>query len=283
MIYLITGATGNVGSLVTERLIARGVRPRIFVRDAAKARMRYGENVDIRTGDLGDAASLSRALAGVDVLFLVNSGPDLAALDALAADVADDAGVKRLVKLSSYDAREQNVGTGVWHAAGEAAIRKRGVPFVFVQPSGFMSNALYWAKSIKTEGVVRAATGEGRIPFIHPADIADVAVEAMIRPEYAGQSLPITGPEALTYAEMGATIGAAIGKQVSFEDMSEEEVRAQQIAWNAPPALVEARLSIFRAIREGRLAKVTDTVETALGRKPVAFGDWATENAGAFR
>jgi (4-alkanoyl-5-oxo-2,5-dihydrofuran-3-yl)methyl phosphate reductase len=82
---------------------------------------------------------------------------------------------------------------------------------------------------------------------------------------------------------MGAMIGAAIGKQVSFEDMSEEEVRAQQIAWNAPPALVEARLSIFRAIREGRLAKVTDTVETALGRKPVAFGDWATENAGAFR
>jgi (4-alkanoyl-5-oxo-2,5-dihydrofuran-3-yl)methyl phosphate reductase len=249
----------------------------------AKARMRFGENADIHAGDLGDAASLSRAFAGVDVLFLVNSGPELAALDALAADVAKDAGVKRLVKLSSYDAREQNVGTGVWHAAAEAAIRKRGVPFVFVQPSGFMSNALYWAKSIKTEGVLRSATGVGRIAFIHPLDIADVAVQALTRPEYAGQSLPITGPEALTYAQMGAMIGAAIGKEVRYEDMSEEEVRAQQIAWGAPPALVEARLSIFRAIREGRLAKVTDTVETVLGRKPVAFGDWTAENTSAFR
>jgi (4-alkanoyl-5-oxo-2,5-dihydrofuran-3-yl)methyl phosphate reductase len=283
MIYLITGATGNVGSLVTERLIARGVRPRIFVRDAAKAQMRYGENADIHAGDLGDAASLSRALADVEVLFLVNSGHELAMLDALAADAAKEAGVKRLVKLSSYDAREQSVGTGVWHAAGEAAIRKSGVPFVFVQPSGFMSNALYWAKSIKIEGLLRSATGEGRIPFIHPVDIADIAVEAMTQPECAGQSLPITGPEALTYAQMGGIIGAAIGKDVRFVDMSEEEARAQQIAWKTPPALVEARLSIFRAIREGRLAKVTDTVETVLGRKPIAFGEWATENANVFR
>jgi len=245
--------------------------------------MRYGENADIHAGDLGDAASLSRALDGVDVLFLVNSGPELAVLDALAADAALHAGVKRLVKLSSYDAREQNVGTGVWHAAGEAAIRKSGVPFVFVQPSGFMSNALYWAKSIKTEGVLRSATGEGRIPFIHPADIADVAVEAMIRPEYAGQKLGITGPEALSYAEMGAMIGAAIGKEVRFEEISEAQARAQQNAWNTSPPMIEARLSIFRAIRDGRLAKVTGTVEAVLGRKPIAFAQWATENAGAFR
>lgn len=282
-VYLITGATGNVGSLVTERLIARGIRPRIFVRDAAKARACYGDRAEIHTGDLADAASLSLAVADVDVLFLVNSGHELATRDALAVDVAKAAGVRRLVKLSSYDARERNVGTGVWHAAGEAAIRERDVPFTFVQPSGFMSNALYWAKSIKNEGVLRSATGHGRIPFIHPADIADVAVEALIRPEYIGESLAITGPDALSYAQMAAIIGAAIGKDVRFEEISEEEARAQQNAWNAPPPLVEARLSIFRAIREGRLAKVTDTVETVLGRKPIPFSRWATENASAFR
>src|SRR5580704_6596712 len=172
MVYLITGATGNVGSLVAERLIARGNRPRIFVRDADKARARYGDRVDIFTGDLADATALNLALKGADALFLVNSGPQLAALDELAAKSAKAAGVKHLVKLSSYDAREQNVGTGVWHAAGEKAIRASGIPFTFVQPSGFMSNALYWARSIKAEGVVRAATGDGKIPFVHPTDIA---------------------------------------------------------------------------------------------------------------
>lgn len=81
---------------------------------------------------------------------------------------------------------------------------------------------------------------------------------------------------------MAALIGAAIDKDVRFENISEDEARAQQIAWNAPPPLVEARLSIFRAIRDGRLARVTDTVERVLGHKPIAFAQWARETAGAF-
>jgi uncharacterized protein YbjT (DUF2867 family) len=283
MIYLITGATGNVGGLVTERLVARGVRPRIFVRDAEKARARYGDRVDVVVGDLSDAASLARALTGVDTLFLVNSGHDLDVRDGAAADAARASGVRHLVKLSSIDAREQNVGTGVWHARAEAAIRATGINLTFVQPSGFMSNALYWARSIKAEGVVRTSTGDGRIPFIHPDDIADVSVAALTTREYDGASLPITGPEALSYAQMGAKIGAAIGKSVRFEPISDDEARAQQVAWGAPEPLVEARLSIFRAIRNGVLASVTDGVERVLGRKPIAFDRWVEENVAAFR
>jgi uncharacterized protein YbjT (DUF2867 family) len=191
--------------------------------------------------------------------------------------------VRHLVKLSSYDAREQNVGTGVWHATGEHAIHASGIPFTFVQPSGFMTNALYWSNSIKTEGLVRSATGDGKIPFIHPRDIADVSVEALINPQYRGQSLPVTGPQALSYAGMAAKIGAAIGRALRFEALSDEDARAQQVAWNAPPPLAEARLSIFRAIRENRLAAVTDTVQRVLGRQPIAFDQWARENAAAFR
>jgi uncharacterized protein YbjT (DUF2867 family) len=283
MNYLITGATGNIGSLVTERLIASGERPRILVRDEAKARARFGDRVDIRVGDLADATTLRPAFEGVDTLFLVNSGHELARMDELAARTAVAAGVKHLVKLSSYDAREQNIGTGVWHAHGEAAIRASGIPFTFIQPSGFMVNALWWARSIKAEGVVRSATGQGKIPFIHSDDIAEVTVRALTAPEYIGVSLPTTGPVALSYAEMAAKIGAAIGKPVGYESISDEEALKQQVAWGAAPPLVEARLSIFRAIREGRLAAVTDTVERVLGRPAKTFDDWAGENCGAFR
>jgi (4-alkanoyl-5-oxo-2,5-dihydrofuran-3-yl)methyl phosphate reductase len=282
MTYLITGATGNVGSLVVERLLERGDRPRVLVRDVRKAQDRYGDRVDVFVGDLADAATLRPALVGVDTLFLVNAGHDLAERDEAAAKAAKTAGVKLLVKLSSYDAREQNVGTGVWHAQGEAAIRASGMPFTFVQPSGFMVNALFWVKSIKADGVVRASTGDGRIPFIHSNDIADVVIEALIRRELDGRSLAITGPEALSYAEMTEKIGTAIGKPLVFQPISDDEARRQQIAWGAPEPLVEARLSIFRAIREGRLATVTDTVERVLGRKPLTFDQWAQENAAAF-
>jgi (4-alkanoyl-5-oxo-2,5-dihydrofuran-3-yl)methyl phosphate reductase len=284
MIYLITGATGNIGSLVVERLLERGERPRIFVRDAEKARARYGTRVDIAIGDLADAASLPPAFAGVDALFLLNSAHDLDVRDAAAAKAARDAGVRRLVELSSFDAQESiSTGTGVWHARGEAAIRASGITFTFVQPSGFMSNALYWARSIKTEGVVRTATGDGKIPFIHGDDIADVAIEALTTQAHEGKSLPITGPEALSYAQMTETIGAGLGKTLKFQAISDEEARQQQVTWGAPPELIEARLSIFRAIREGRLARVTETVERIVGRKPFTFDRWVQENVAAFR
>jgi (4-alkanoyl-5-oxo-2,5-dihydrofuran-3-yl)methyl phosphate reductase len=245
--------------------------------------LHHGVEVDVAVGDLADAASLSKALTGVDALFLVNSGHGLGERDDAAAKAAVAQGVRHLVKLSSLDAREQNVGTGVWHAEGEAAVRESGITFTFVQPSGFMANALYWARGIKGEGVVRSATGDGRIPFIHSDDIADVATKALTTREHDGASLPITGPEALTYAEMTAKIAAVIGKPLRYEPMSDDDARRQQIAWNAPAPMVEARLSIFRAIREGRLAAVTVEVERVLGRRPIAFDRWAEENAAAFR
>ena len=95
-------------------------------------------------------------------------------------------------------------------------------------------------------------------------------------------TLPITGPEALSYAEMTAKISAEIGKPIQFQAISDEDARQQQIAWGAPEPLVEARLSIFRAIRDGRLATVTDTVKRILGRKPITFDQWVRENIAVF-
>jgi uncharacterized protein YbjT (DUF2867 family) len=142
MAYLVTGATGNIGGRVADRLLAEGGPVRVFARDADKARLRFGDRVDVAVGDLSDPTSLARALHGIEALFLVNAGADLAARDKAAAEAARSAGVRLVVKLSTYDVAQQ-VGTGAWHAAGEAAIRGSGVPFAFVQPSGFMDNTVY--------------------------------------------------------------------------------------------------------------------------------------------
>lgn len=142
------------------------------------------------------------------------------------------------------------MSAGVWHAEGENAIRDSGMPFTFVQPSGFMSNALFWAASIKAEGIVRSATGEGKIPFIHSRDIADVATRALTSREYDGMSLPITGPQALSYAEMAAMIGCAIGKVLTFVPISDEQVRRHMIASKDPEEMGQP---IFPSI--GRFGK----------------------------
>jgi (4-alkanoyl-5-oxo-2,5-dihydrofuran-3-yl)methyl phosphate reductase len=156
--YLVTGATGNIGGRVVERLLQRGEQTRVFVRDPDKATRQYGDRVDVKVGDLADPVALSRAVDGIDVVFLLTAGPDLAEKDKQAANVARSAGVRLLVKLSTDDVAH-GVGTGVWHREGEAAIRDSGIGFVFVQPSGFMDNFLNWAGAIRADGQVRCAAG----------------------------------------------------------------------------------------------------------------------------
>ncbi len=282
MTYLITGATGDVGSKVVERLLRRGDRPRILVRDAEKAQSRFGDRVEVFVGDLADPASLKSALEGVDELFLVNTGPQIPTRDEAAATAAKAAGVRHLVKLSSMDV-EQGLAIGAWHERGEAAIRASGISFTFVQPTGFMSNLLAWATSIKTEGIVRSSTGDGRRAFIHSDDIAAVATKTLTTREYDGESLPITGPEALSFAEVTAKIGSVIGKRLTFQPISDEEARQQYSATGASAPDIDAHVSLWRAIREGRLATVTNNVERILGRKPIALEQWAVENVAAFR
>jgi uncharacterized protein YbjT (DUF2867 family) len=281
MTYLITGATGDVGSKVVNHLLQRGNRPRVFVRSAQKAQALFGQRVDIFVGDLAQPASLQPALEGVDELFLVNSGPQIPIHDELAAKAATEAGVRHLVKLSSMDV-QHGLAIGAWHELGEAAIRASGISFTFVQPTGFMSNLLAWARPIKTERIVRASTGEGKRAFIHTQDIAAVATAALTMSEYDGESLPITGPQALTFAEATATIGSAIGKRLTFQPISDDEARQRYSATSGSEAETEAHISLWRAIREGRLAGVTENVQRILGRKPIPLDQWAMENAAAF-
>jgi len=279
---LVFGATGNIGSRVTERLIARGERPSVFVRDSKKAKSLFGDRVEIQVGDLDEPGSLTASLGYVDRVFLVTDGPDLDLRDRAVAMAAKSAGVRHVVKLSTLDVHT-GVGTGPWHARGEAAIRESGVAFTFIQPAGFMSNALGWARSIRELGVLRTSTGQGKIAFIHPDDIAEVACAALTGREHDGKSLVITGPEALSYGEMAAIIGGAVGKRVRFEDITDQQAHEGVVRWAGKGPYADALVDIWRAVREGRLDTVTDGVQQVLGRKPVAFSRWAEENAHAFQ
>jgi uncharacterized protein YbjT (DUF2867 family) len=282
MNILITGATGDVGSKVVNSLLRRGVRPRIFVRDREKARSMFGDGVDIFAGDLAESSSLVPALKGVEALYLVNTGPEIPQRDEAAAYLAKAAGVKRLVKLSSMDA-QYDLAIGAWHERGEATMRAIEIPFTFVQPTGFMSNLLAWAYSIKNEGIVRSSTGDGRRAFIHSEDIAAVSVEALISEKYIGHSLPLTGPSALTFRDATAAIGTAIGRALRYQPISDEEAGERYSKVSGSVEETDAHVALWRAIREGRLGAVTDCVERVLGRKALTLEEWAAENATAFR
>ena len=177
---------------------------------------------------------------------------------------------------------EHGLAIGAWHEKGEAAIRTIGIPFTFVRPTGFMSNLLAWAHSIRTESVVRSSTAHGRRPFIHSEDVASVCLAALLNDEYSGEALPITGPESLTFGDATAIISEAIGRPLSYQVISDEEARERYSRISGSQEETEAHVALWRAIREGRVAATTDRVERILGRKPIALRQWASENFQSF-
>jgi uncharacterized protein YbjT (DUF2867 family) len=265
-----------------RQLLERDIRPRVLTRTEEKARSLFGDRVDVCVGDLAAPASTRGAIQGADAVFLVNVGPGIPERDTAAARISKEAGVRKIVKLSSLDV-EHDLAIGAWHEKGEAAIHGVGIPFTFVRPTGFMSNLLWWAHSVRTEGVVRSSTADGRRPFIHSEDIASVCVAALLKDEYSGEVLPITGPESLTFGEATNIIGEAIGKRLLYQVISDEEARERYSRISSSREETEAHVALWKAIREGRLAATTDYVERILGRSPITLRQWASENVRSFR
>jgi uncharacterized protein YbjT (DUF2867 family) len=198
--------------------------------------------------------------------------------------VARAAGVEQVVLLSSAwvvaKGRESSP-IARRHLIVEQAISASGLPWTFVRPGGFATNALQWAPSIKAAGVVRAVYPEAQVAPIHEQDIAAVAVAALTSPGHAGQAYVLTGPESLTQRRQVELIGAAIGRPIRFEELTPEQAR-EQLGRFMPPAIVDTLLS-YLAAADGVPAPVSDTVQQVTGRPARTFAEWATDHAADFR
>ncbi|MFF8832511.1 NAD(P)H-binding protein [Streptomyces sp. NPDC015131] len=282
-VVALTGATGTIGRLVAHGLAATGeAGVRLLVRDPEKA-ARLGLPGHVVPADLDAPGGLTRALEGAHALLVVTADPLRARHDENVLDAARAAGVRRAVKLSALavlDTGAQDVLTR-WQRDNEERLRTSGLEWTLLRPRAFMSNALGWAASVRDHGVVRALHGAGRNACVDPRDVADAAVRALLDPACAGRAYALTGPEPLSAEEQIATLGAVLGRELRYEELTE----AQAIeAWRAryPEPLVHALLESARRQRDGAKTAVADGVREATGRAPRDFADWARAHAGAF-
>jgi uncharacterized protein YbjT (DUF2867 family) len=284
---LVTGATGNIGSVVLERLAEVGQKVRVLARDPAKLAgklEKFGGTIEVVKGDLASPETLDAAFAGVDKAFVVATGPELPELAGNAFDAAKKAGVKHIVFVSSWTTvNEPGTQIGRWHVEAEAKLKASGVAWTILQPGAFASNTLWWAKSIKEQGAIFLPTGDGKTVPIDPRDIADVAVMALTSPGHENKEYLLTGPEALSAPEQLAKIGAAIGRPLRFVDVPPDAAREGMLKAGRPEVMVNAMLEAMTLVRAGRGSWVISTVERLLGRKARTFDDWLESNVEAFR
>ncbi|MGW6707273.1 NAD(P)H-binding protein [Streptomyces sp. NPDC054956] len=272
--FVITGATGNVGSELVRVLAAAGERVTAVSRRAPEQAL--PEGVRHHRADLAEPESLRPALDGAEALFLLVAGEDPEALLGLAAA----SGVRRVVLLST-----QGVGTRPelyrHPAAFEEAVRRSGLEWTILRSGGLDSNAFAWAESIRTRRTAIAPFGDVALPTVDPADVADVAAAVLRGGDHAGAVYDLTGPAPVTPRERVEVIAQVLGEPVRFVEQSPEEARAQMLTFMPEPA-VDGTLSILGAPVAAEVA-VSPAVERILGRAPRPFAAWARRTAPAFR
>ncbi len=278
--YLVTGATGNVGRQVTTQLLESGAAVRVFTRDAAKV-SQWGSRVEVAIGDFGSPESFARAIEGVEGVFLMNGGPAgspfQGLLDALKAN-----GQPRVVFLSTILAARPGFRIGQMHKDKEDAIREAGLVGRFVRAGGFMSNALQWAETIREDGAVYNPMGEGRYAPIAPEDIAAVAVQALTSEQPGAEVFEVTGGALLTVPEQADTLSEVLCEPIRCVEIPVEAAVQGMVKAGVPEPIAAGVGESFQAIREGRGATMTDTVQRVTGHPPMTFADWARANAGCF-
>lgn len=286
MTILISGATGNVGSELARSLSRRGVSFRAVVRSPERASALVGlPGAEVVRGDLDDAASLERALAGVTRAFLLTGSSERAEEQQRRfVEAARGAGVRHVVKLSQWaaDARSP-VRFLRYHAAVEAAIRDAGMAYTFLRPNLFMQGLLGFRESIIVKGQFFAAAGDAKISVVDVRDIAEAAAASLVGEGHEGKVYDLTGPEALTHAEMAAELGTALGRPVSFVDVAPAAMRDALRGVGLPEWQADGVIEDYEHYRDGEAATVTSGVQDATGAAPRAFATFVRDHGAAFR
>jgi uncharacterized protein YbjT (DUF2867 family) len=237
-------------------------------------------------GDFLDPASLRRAFAGVDTLFLLFPlVPDMALMAANAVTAAKAAGVRHIVRSSGAGAdAESQIAIGKVHGEIDALVSGSGIPFTLLLPTSFMQNMVTsYGDSIRS-GALYAPRGNGAVAVIDVRDIADVAVEVLTNPAaHASRSYTLTGPESLTDAQMVAAIAREIGRDVQYVDIPEQAALDAMTKMGVPPAVIAWLMSLNYAIKQGWAAGESPMVEQITGHPPRNFGEYVRENAAAWR
>jgi uncharacterized protein YbjT (DUF2867 family) len=257
----VTGVTGHVGRRVAG--LVADLDPVLLARDPARVTL----DGEVRAVDYADRDAALAALRGIDVLFMVSAAEarDRRAQHRAFIRAAADAGVAHLVYTSfSGAASDASFTLGRDHFDAEQALAETGVATTVLRDNFYSDLLPLFADE---SGAIRGPAGDGRVAAVARFDVADVAAAVLRAPaEHAGATYELTGPEALTMAEVAARASAALGREIRFVDESVEDAYAwRREQYGAEDWQLDAWVSTYTAIRDGECAAVIEDVARVTG------------------
>jgi NAD(P)H dehydrogenase (quinone) len=279
IMIIVTGATGQLGRAIVEKLVER-VSPNqvgVSVRDPEKAADLTALGVRVRHGDFNDPESLRHAFEGATQVLIVSSnagasGGDPLAQHRSAIEVARDVGVRRIVYTSHMAASDHSAFPPMLdHHATEEMLRQSGLAWTALRHGFYAeSGVMLMGDALKT-GVIEAPA-DGKVSWTAHADLAEAAAIILAdEGRYDGPTPPLTGSHSLNFADLAAIASELLGSPVIRQTFMDEELRAKMAARGAPDRAANMALGLYIASRKGEFALVDPTLERLLGRPPVSM------------
>lgn len=270
MTLLVTAASGNLGRLVIDALLARGVAASDIVagvRTPSKAEDLAARGIVVVEVDYARTETLAPALDGVTrVLLISGTDPDRVAGHRNIIDAAAAAGVGRLVYTSAPRNDEIDYALGADHRATEQAIAASGLDATILRNNWYTENYLDAVARAGETGEIVAAVGDARVASASRRDYAEAAAVALITDELAGQTVELGGDVAWDYDELARAATEALGRPVTYTAVTVEQLTAGLEAAGLDAGTAAFVAGIDDAIARGALSQTDGTLARVIGR-----------------
>lgn len=279
---LITGATGNVGTEIVQKLLAQGVEVRVADLDPARSAALFGEQVETASFDFAKPETFAPALQGIQKMFLLRPPAisDVKRYLYPVIDAAVAAGVQQIVFLSLIGIEKNRI---VPHYKVEQYLLKSPVHWTFLRPSFFMQNLNTTHRSEIKEGhEIVVPVGNGKTSFIDVRDIATLAVLALTEPGHENKAYEITGPEALDYDQVAEILTQELGRTITYRRPSLLRFIRTQLAKGIALHFVLIMAGLYTSTRFGMANIVNGEFKRLTGREPLTLRQYVRDYRAAW-
>ncbi|WP_430474903.1 SDR family oxidoreductase [Thalassospira lucentensis] len=280
---LITGATGQLGTLVVTHLLnhlpASDIA--VSVRTPGKATDLAAKGIDVRHGDFDDLPLMTAAFKDVETALIISAEADNAtriAQHRTAIDAAKAAGVKHLVYTSIIDPRaDADFTYSAIHLDTENYIKESGLKYTLLRNSFYADLLLAGVPHALETGDFGAPAGDAKITYITRNDLAEAAAMVLANPQtHVNATYDLTGGKAVTHSEIARYIADTTGKPVKFVDLPAEVHAGILGSFGLPDHLVEALAGLYVGAKKGDYATVSNDFQTVVGRAPQSVQEFMT-------
>jgi uncharacterized protein YbjT (DUF2867 family) len=277
---LVIGGTGMVGSRVVTGLLKEGVNVRVMGHSPEKLK-NLPAGVEGYRADLDDPDTLSAAFEGIDSVFLLNTvGPNETNEGLAAVSAAKAARVKKIVYMSvSMPKGSETIPHFRSKIPVEKAVRESGIAYTILRPNNFFQNDFWLKSAIMQYGIYPQPIGKKGVNRADVRDIADCAVNALLKSGHEGLTYEIHGPDALTGEGVAGIYTMHLGREVRYSG-DDIDAWAEKSKGMMPEFLIADMRIMYQFFQDnGMIASQDDLEKTQklLGHKPRTFDDFVRE------